>query len=104
MPTNLESSDALQEALKSENLVVINCHAVWNGPSRLFAPKFVHFAREYPQVGFYMLNVDEVSNVAAELGVRAMPTFYFFRNGEKVGEVIGANPAAVKAAIDKYHA
>lgn len=51
-----------------------------------------------------MLNVDEVSNVAAELGVRAMPTFYFFRNGEKVGEVIGANPAAVKAAIDKYHA
>ncbi|KNG87533.1 hypothetical protein ANOM_004390 [Aspergillus nomiae NRRL 13137] len=83
MPTNLENSNAFQEALKSQNLVVINCHAVWDGPSS---------------------SSPQISDVAAELGVRAMPSFYFFRNGEKVGEVIGANPAAVKAAIDKYRA
>lgn len=44
---------------------------------------------------FYKLDVDEVTSVAAELGVRAMPTFYFFKGGEKVGEVVGANPKAI---------
>ena len=28
-----------------------------------------------------------------------MPTFMFFRNGEKVSEVVGANPKAIEAAI-----
>ena len=30
-----------------------------------------------------------------------MPTFLIFKNGEKVGEVVGANPPALKAAIEK---
>jgi len=42
-----------------------------------------------------------VPDVAQEVGVRAMPTFIIFKNGEKVGEVVGANPPALKAAIEK---
>jgi thioredoxin 1 len=30
-----------------------------------------------------------------------MPTFLIFKDGEKVQEVVGANPQALKAAIDK---
>lgn len=50
---------------------------------------------------FIKLDVDEVPDVAQELGVRAMPTFMIFKDGEKVGEVVGANPPALKAAIEK---
>ena len=50
---------------------------------------------------FIKLDVDEVPEVAQELGIRAMPTFLIFKNGEKVGEVVGANPPALKAAIEK---
>ena len=39
--------------------------------------------------------------MAQELGVRAMPTFLIFKNGEKVGEVVGANAKAVEAAVAK---
>jgi thioredoxin 1 len=52
-------------------------------------------------VHFIKLDVDEVPEVAQELGIRAMPTFLIFKNGEKVGEVVGANPPALKAAIEK---
>lgn len=45
---------------------------------------------------FCKLDVDQVPSVAEELGVRAMPTFFLFKKGEKVGEVVGANPAAIK--------
>ena len=30
-----------------------------------------------------------------------MPTFLIFRDGEKVGEVVGAQAAAIKAAVEE---
>ena len=57
----------------------------------------------FPNAKFYKLDVDEVPDVAQELGVRAMPTFLIFKNGEKVGEVVGANERAIKAAIEKHY-
>ena len=39
--------------------------------------------------------------MAQELGVRAMPTFYAFKDGEKVGNVVGANPAALESLVVK---
>ena len=57
------------------------------------------FSNTYPHVRFYKLDVDEVPDVAQELGIRAMPTFLLFKNGDKVAEVVGANPKALEAAI-----
>ena len=57
------------------------------------------FSDAYPQARFYKLDVDEVPDVAQELGIRAMPTFLLFKNGEKVAEVVGANTKALEAAI-----
>ncbi len=54
-----------------------------------------------PTARFYKLDVDEVPDVAQELGVRAMPTFVVFRDGEKVGEVVGANQKALLALVEK---
>lgn len=53
----------------------------------------------YPEARFYKLDVDEVPDVAQELGIRAMPTFLLFKNKEQVAEVVGANPKALEAAI-----
>ena len=51
---------------------------------------------------FYKLDVDELPDVAQDLSVRAMPTFLLFKDGEKVGEVVGANPKALEAAIKSH--
>lgn len=59
---------------------------------------------QYPNARFYKLDVDEVPDVAQELGIRAMPTFMLFKNGDKVGEVVGANPKALEAAIKSNYA
>lgn len=32
-----------------------------------------------------------------------MPTFLLFKNGEKVAEVVGANPKALQAAIENNY-
>lgn len=59
-------------------------------------------AKDFEDARFYKIDVDEVSDVAQELGIRAMPTFMLFKNGEKVDEVVGANEGALRAAIEKH--
>ncbi|PGH26933.1 thioredoxin [Polytolypa hystricis UAMH7299] len=83
------------------SLVVIDCFAVWCGPCKQISPAIEEFSKTYTNVGFYKVDVDEVPDVAQELGVRAMPTFFFFKDGQKVDTVVGANAGSIKAAIEK---
>jgi len=101
---NLSSkSEFTTSVLDSKGLVVLDCFATWCGPCRTIAPTVAKYSEEYPGVKFVKIDVDEVSDVAQELGIRAMPTFVLFKDGEKVGEVVGANPHALLAAIKKYN-
>lgn len=40
--------------------------------------------RKLIEVGFFKVDVDEQSEITEEVGVRAMPTFIAFKNGEKI--------------------
>ena len=53
----------------------------------------------FPEARFYKIDVDEVPEIAQELGIRAMPTFLLFKGGEKVGEIVGAQEKALEAAV-----
>jgi thioredoxin 1 len=95
----IENKSQFDDALKSKKLVVIDCFATWCGPCKLIAPKVVTMSKENEDVDFYKLDVDEVSDVAAELAIRAMPTFLLFKDGEKVQEIVGANDKALKVSV-----
>ncbi|KAF2143778.1 uncharacterized protein K452DRAFT_285818 [Aplosporella prunicola CBS 121167] len=99
---NLQTKTEWDNALKEPELVVLDCFATWCGPCKVIAPQVVKFSEAYPTAKFYKLDVDEIPDVAQELGIRAMPTFLLFKGGEKVGEVVGANPKALEAAIKQH--
>jgi len=102
MVKELKSLEEFENVIKTEKLVVLDCYATWCGPCRAIAPKVIQFSVDYADVDFYKVDVDEVPDVASKLGVRAMPTFCFFKGGENIGEVVGANHSALKAAIEKH--
>ena len=81
--------------------MILDCMATWCGPCKVIAPHIVTMSNDFPAARFFKLDVDEVPDVAQELGVRAMPTFMVFKDGEKVGEVVGANQKALEALVKK---
>lgn len=84
-------------------LVLLDCFATWCGPCKAIAPQIAKWSEDpqYSGVEFYKIDVDEVPDVAQELGITAMPTFLLFKDGEKVKEIVGANPRAIKEALDQ---
>lgn len=93
-----------EKVLNSTGLVVVDCFATWCGPCRAIAPRVADLSREYTEAKFYQIDVDQLSGVAADLGVRAMPTFILFKNGQRIegGDVIGANPPGLEAAVKAH--
>lgn len=84
--------------------VVVDFYATWCPPCRVIAPVMEQFSKTYTKAKFYKLDVDRLPDVAQEVGITAMPTFTFFKGGEKVDVVLGANAPALEAGIKKITA
>ncbi|KAK4705005.1 hypothetical protein P7C70_g1197, partial [Phenoliferia sp. Uapishka_3] len=67
--------------------------------SKVISPVFEKLADAFPALAFYKVDVDTQEEIAAEVGIKAMPTFLFFKGGDKIGSVVGADPNKLKAAI-----
>ncbi|KAF7869755.1 hypothetical protein EAF04_004539 [Stromatinia cepivora] len=98
---NLANATEFKSALADNKVVVLDAFATWCGPCRAIAPKVAQFSEDYPAAHFVKIDVDEVPEVAQELGIRAMPTFLIFKGEEKIAEVVGANAVALENAIRK---
>ncbi|CAI5756231.1 unnamed protein product [Candida verbasci] len=95
----ITSQSEFDEALKFDGLVVVDFFATWCGPCKMIAPLLEKFSKEYTQVKFLKVDVDEVSEIAQKFEISSMPTFLLFKNGEVIQKLIGANPSALKQAI-----
>lgn len=67
----------------------------------MISPMFEKFANEAPadKIAFYKVDVDEQEQIAAEVGISAMPTFVFFKKGEKLHQVVGAVPQQLQVSV-----
>lgn len=93
----------MKEFINKENKVsVIDFYAVWCGPCKALEPIFHKLAEKTPEVQFGRVDVDQASDLATEYGVTAMPTCIFFKDGEKVDTIIGANPPKIAKLIKDY--
>ncbi|ODV83701.1 hypothetical protein CANARDRAFT_29694 [[Candida] arabinofermentans NRRL YB-2248] len=98
----IKTLDEFTKATSASNLVVVDFFAVWCGPCKMIAPMLEKFAKEYSTADFYKVDVDESPEISSAQDISSMPTLLFFKGGELVGKVIGANPAAIKQALTKF--
>ncbi|PVU93902.1 hypothetical protein BB561_002966 [Smittium simulii] len=95
----VKSNSEFVAALSNQSLVVVDFYAVWCGPCKMLAPKLEEYSSEFPEVKFLKVDVDNLSEVAAEHGITAMPTVKFFKGGKQVDEVVGMNINAIHSKI-----
>ncbi|KAJ7974454.1 Thioredoxin [Quillaja saponaria] len=71
----------LNESKDSSQLVVIDFSASWCGPCKFIEPEIHALANKYTDVEFVKIDVDELTDVAQEFQVQAMPTFVLVKKG-----------------------
>lgn len=83
-------------SLKSgDQPLVVDFWATWCGPCRMIAPIIEEMAQTYNgKVVVGKCDVEENDDLAAEYGIRNIPTILFFKNGEVVDKLVGAQPKA----------
>ncbi len=85
------SENFTEEVLKSQKPVLVDFYAVWCGPCSMMAPVIDEIAEEMAdKVVVGKVNVDESKEIAMNYGIRNIPTFLFFKNGEVAEKIVGA--------------
>jgi thioredoxin 1 len=83
-------------SLKAGNLpLVVDFWATWCGPCRMVGPIISELAEQYDgKIVVGKCDVEDNEDLAAEFGIRNIPTILFFKNGEVVDKIIGAQSKA----------
>ncbi|MEP2945226.1 MAG: thioredoxin [Lentilitoribacter sp.] len=81
------------EVIESTTPVVVDFWAEWCGPCKMIAPSLEEISNEMgDKVKIAKLNIDENPDLAAQFGVRSIPTLAMFKGGEVSDIKVGALP------------
>ena len=97
------NEDTLTAATKSEAGSIVYFTASWCGPCRMISPIFDELATANATgATFLKVDVDDMPEVAAAAQVSAMPTFQFFKAGQLLDKIVGADAAKLTELAGKH--
>ena len=87
------TSANIEEVVKNNPSLVVDCWAPWCGPCRMMSPIIDELAKDYQgKITFAKMNTDENQEVAGKYGIQAIPTLLVFKDGKLADRKVGALP------------
>ncbi len=103
MAANLLQLDSnnFKSAVSGATPILVDFWAPWCGPCKAIAPVLEDLAGEMAgKLQIAKVNVDDNGDLAAQFGVRAIPTLLLFKNGAVVEQFVGMmDKASLKAKL-----
>ncbi|NKB42245.1 MAG: thioredoxin [Ilumatobacter sp.] len=87
------TSDAFEETVLSDGIVLVDFWAEWCGPCKSFAPVFEAASEQHPDISFTKIDTEAEQQIAGALEIRSIPTLMIFRDGVQLFSQPGALPA-----------
>jgi thioredoxin 1 len=102
----LTAENFAQEVLQSPKPILVDFWAEWCGPCKMLGPILDELAGEYDgRVRIGKVNIDEFQQLAAEYGIRSIPTLLLFQQGEVADQIVGLRSKRdLKASFDRLPA
>ena len=96
----IDKSNFQSDVLGAAEPVVVDFWAEWCGPCKMIAPALDEIAGEMAgKIKIAKVNIDENPELAAQYGVRSIPTLMIFKGGEEADMKVGAAP---KTALSSW--
>lgn len=96
----VDNANFASEVLQSAEPVIVDFWAEWCGPCKMIAPSLEELSEQFEgKVKVAKLNLDENPELAAQFGVRSIPTLAMFKAGEVADIKVGAAP---KSALESW--
>ena len=94
--------DVIQASMQQP--VLVDFWAAWCQPCQVLKPLLKKVVESYNgEVRLAYVDTDTEQNLAAQFGIRSLPTVMLFKDGAVVDQFMGAQPeSAIRALIDKH--
>ncbi len=101
-PLHVDGTAQLDEVVAENDVVLTDFYADWCGPCKMLEPIVETLAAE-TDAAVAKVDVDANQHLAAEYGVRGVPTLVLFADGQQVEELVGVKPEdELRSLIESY--
>ena len=89
------SSENFESLKNGDKPLVVDFWATWCGPCRMVGPIISKLAEKYDgKIVVGKCDVEECEELTEEFGIRNIPTILFFKDGQIVDKIVGAQSEA----------